>query len=135
MSRRRFAYVCFCLADHGVWLLVKLLPGPVMLSLIRTRPWLRCQVALAEGKRNFLVPRVRSLLAERCQQAGWGSSCLSRSLLARILLDLIGVPNQLHLGMNRLTNSSRIPHAWLSMAGRELSPGLEGEGGCRILTL
>lgn len=135
MSRMRLAYTCFSLADHGIFLLVKLLPGKMLLALVRHRPWLRLQLSMAGHKRNFLLPRIRSLLAQRCRQSGWGSSCLSRSLLARILLDLIGIPNQLHVGMNSLTNSAKVPHAWLSVAGQDFSPGLDGKEGCLLITL
>lgn len=129
------AYSGFCLADHGTWLLVKLLPGPLVLALIRARPWRRCPLPLSERWRAFLLTRFSRLLKQRCRRAGAGSSCLSRALLTRVLLDLIGVPNQLHIGMNRLQGSSKVPHAWLSCGSRDLSPGPSSGDGCRILTL
>jgi hypothetical protein len=75
------------------------------------------------------------LLRRRCQHAGWGSSCLSRSLCGRLLLDLIGVANELHLGMGKVANGRRIPHAWLSdpVSGRLLTPGLSPGSGA-VLT-
>jgi hypothetical protein len=135
MSRRGLAYGMFCLGDHAVWLLVRLLPGPLLFRLIRQRPWRAFSPPVSESTRAYLLPRLRSLLAERCLLAGYGSSCLSRSLLARVLLDLIGVSNQLHLGMNRLPGRDRVPHAWLTVGERELSPGLDPGKGCRILLL
>jgi len=135
MSRMGAAYGLLCLADHGVWLVVKLLPGPTLLGLIRSRPWRRWRICRDESRRKFLFPRISSLLQRRCRRAGIASSCLSRSLLGRVLLDLIGVPHQLHLGMGWLEGTRKVPHAWLSIGERELSPGLDPGAGCRILTL
>jgi hypothetical protein len=129
------AYALFCLADHAVWLLVKLMPGSRLLALIRARPWRRCSPRLPPPWRTFLLLRFSRLLKQRCRGAGAGSSCLSRALLSRVLLDLIGVPNQLHIGMNRPDGPRRVPHAWLSCGPRDLSPGLSPGHGCRILTL
>ena len=35
--KRALAYGGFCLLDHGVWLLIQLLPGPVLIGLARQR--------------------------------------------------------------------------------------------------
>ena len=129
------AYGLFCLADHGTWMLVKLMPGPSLLALIRRRPWLWCSASPPASCRAFLQIRFARLLRQRCRSAGAGSSCLSRALLGRVLLDLIRVPNQLHIGMNRLEGGQKVPHAWLSCGSTDLSPGLSLGDGCRILTL
>jgi hypothetical protein len=133
--RWHLAYALFCVADHGVWLLVKLLPGTSLLTLIRSRPWRRCRAPLPEPWRAFLRIRFGRLLVQRSRRAGPGSSCLSRALLTRVLLDLIGVPNQLHIGMNRLDGAGRVPHAWLSCGSLDLGRGVGSEAGCLILTL
>ena len=129
------AYGLFCLADHGTWMLVRLMPGPSLLALIRRRPWFCCSARLPAPWRAFLQIRFARLLRQRCRVAGAGSSCLSRALVGRVLLDLIRVPNQLHIGMNRLEGPQKIPHAWLSCGATDLSPGQSSGGGCRILTL
>jgi hypothetical protein len=123
------------LADHAIWLLVKALPGRWLIRLIRKRPWRTIGLRLPDSLVLFLLPRIRSLLEERCHQAKLGSSCLSRALLGRILLDLMDVPNQLHLGMNIIAGRGKVPHAWLIAEGREFTPGLDVEEGSRIFTM
>ena len=123
------------LADHAIWLMVKALPGPWLIRLIQKRPWRSLGMNLPETTVAFLLPRIRSLLVQRCHQAQRCSSCLSRALLGRILLDLIGVPNQLLIGMNTLTERGKVPHAWLIAENREFTPGFDNEDGCRILTI
>jgi hypothetical protein len=74
--------------------------------------------------------RIAWLLRQRCQRAGWGSTCLSRSLSGRLLLDLIGVSNELHLGMGKFADGRKVPHAWLRdpLSGRLYTPGLDPGG-------
>lgn len=129
------AYALFCLADHGTWLLVKLLPGTTLVALIRSRPWRHGRVSLPESWRVFLLLRFGRLHRQRSRRAGVGSSCLSRALLTRVLLDLIGQPNHLHIGMNRLDGAGRVPHAWLRWSSSDPGQGPGSEAGCHILTL
>lgn len=122
--RRTIAYSLFCLMDHLVWLMIQLLPGPALLTLIERRPWLRLQFRLSRARQEVWFGRVHWLLAQRSRQVGRGSTCLSCSLSGRLLLDLIGVNNQLHLGMCKLLDDRKVPHAWLSSGERLLTPGI-----------
>ena len=122
-------------SDHAIWILVKVLPGASLIGLIRTRPWHWIRLNLPSQTVTLLVPRIRSLLIERSHQARIGSSCLSRALLGRILLDLVDIPNEMHLGMNTVTGIGKVPHAWLIADGKEFTPGIDSEDGCKILTL
>ena len=42
------------------------------------------------------------------------SSCLSKSLLGRILFDCFRIPNVLHLGMEKKHKGTKVAHAWLT---------------------
>ncbi|MEY4352484.1 MAG: lasso peptide biosynthesis B2 protein [Cyanobacteriota bacterium] len=130
-QQRRLAYGLFCLLDHGCWLLIHLLPGSQVIRLARHRPWQGWLSPLPPAKQELWKSRIAWLLRQRCRRAGRGSTCLSRSLSGRLLLDGIGVANELHLGMNRDSDGRRIPHAWLRdpASGRHYTPGLsEGAG-------
>lgn len=123
---RAVGYALFVLLDHVCWLLIHLLPGPQLMGLARQRPWRSWKVALRPAKQHLWAARIGWLLRTRCRRAGWGSTCLSRSLSGRLLLDLIGVANDLHLGMSKGKSGRKIPHAWLQdpRTGRLLTPGL-----------
>lgn len=81
------------------------------------------------------MERISWLLRQRCRRAGWASSCLSRSLAGRLLLDWLGLPNELHLGMERDSAGVPIPHGWLSSGGQNLTPGLDPGKGAHLITL
>jgi hypothetical protein len=79
--------------------------------------------------------RIAWLLRRRCRRAGWGSSCLSRSLSGRLLLDSIGVHNELHLGMSKFSDGRKVPHAWLRdpLSGWLFTPVLTPGAGSALI--
>jgi hypothetical protein len=45
------------------------------------------------------------------------------------MLDMIGVNNRLHLGMIKLEDGRKTPHAWLTCEGHLLTPGIKPASG------
>jgi hypothetical protein len=132
--RRSLAFVLYTLLDHGCWLLIQLMPGPRLIVLARRRAWRHFQLPLNPVRRQRWLGRISWLLHTRTHRAGWGSTCLSRSLSGRMLLDLIGVPNELHLGMSKFSDGRKVPHAWLRdpSSGRLFTPGLTPGAGAAL---
>ena len=135
--KRALAYGCFCLLDHGIWLFIQLLPGPLLIGFARERPWQRLKLLLPPLTQQVWQARISWLLRTRCRQARRASTCLSRSLSGRLLLDLIGVENELHLGMSKFSDGRKVPHAWLvePSSGRLLTPGLSPDAGVPLAHL
>ena len=131
---RVVGYSLFALLDHLCWLLIQLLPGSRLLGLARQRPWRCVRLQLGQANQRRCASRIAWLLRTRCRRARWGSTCLSRSLSGRLLLDLIGVANDLHLGMSKFSDGRKVPHAWLRdpNTGRLLTPGLTPGGGAPL---
>lgn len=136
-ATRRIAYGLFVLLDHLCWLVIQVLPGPRLMALIRHRPWRSLQCPLRPIQQRLWSSRIRWLLRTRCLRASWGSSCLSRSISGRLLLDLIGVANELHLGMSKFDDGRKVPHAWLRdpSSGLLYTPGLNPGAGVDLTHL
>lgn len=117
--------------------MIQLLPGPKLLDLARRRPWRSLQLPLSQAQKRIWGARIAWLLRTRCRRASKGSSCLSRSLSGRLLLDLVGVANELHLGMSKFGDGRKVPHAWLCdpRTGLLLTPGLTPGGGAPLTQL
>jgi hypothetical protein len=132
---RPLAYGIFCVFDHVLWLLIFFLPGSLLIWLLQERPWRRLQLTLVGTRYRRWQARIRWLLAVRSFRAGWGSTCLSRSLAGRILLDFIASPNAFHLGMGKVGGGCKLPHAWLSdpVTGRLLTPGFTPGSGVPLV--
>ena len=123
------------LLDHLIWVMVHTLPGPRLIRLSRERPWRRWAMRLQPQQQQWWYARIRHILACRCRQEPPASTCLSRSLTGRLLLDLIGVPNELHLGMSKLEDGRNVPHGWLTNGDRLLTPGLTPGHGAHLITI
>ena len=95
ISLKLMLYGSFSVLDHFFWILINILPGISLISLINSRPWLHLNVFIKPNKRKIWSCRINWLLSTRSYRARMCSSCLSRSLTGRFLLDLIGVPNEL----------------------------------------
>ena len=119
------SYLFFSLLDTIFWLIIKILPNRQTLKLVKFRNWnLKILKIPTNKKIKSLIIKIVNL---RNKRATLLSSCLSRSLSARVLLDLIYVENELKLGININKNGRRIPHAWLidSATGNNITPGLK----------
>ena len=127
-------YWLFCLIDHSVWIFIHLVPGQVLIKVAKQRPWKTRSLKLVATKQELWRSRIIWLLWQRSRRASWGSTCLSRSLSGRILLDLIGVPNELHLGMNKYPDGRKVPHAWLAdpKTKKVFTPGLSNGAGAPL---
>ena len=117
--------------DHIIWLLIQFIPGHMLMKLVKQRPWVHLKSSLDNYSRDKWKARICWLLRTRCRNASWASSCLSRSLSGRLLFDLIGVANELHLGMSKFSNGCKVPHAWLvdPSSGQLFTPGLTPNAG------
>ena len=137
--KRTLTYGAFCLIDHGFWLLIQLLPGAVLIGMAKQRPWqcLSFKAWLTRTSQQRWLARIDWLLRTRCRRAGWGSTCLSRSISGRLIMDLIGVANELHLGMSKFKDGHKVPHAWLveASSGRLFTPGLTPNAGVTLTKL
>ena len=130
-------YGVFSIIDFSVWILIHILPGILLITLINSRPWLRYKLFIKPNDRKVWSCRFTWLLKTRSNRARICSSCLSRSLTGRILLDLIGVPNELHFGMSKFKNGRKVPHAWLcdAASGKLLTPGIIHDKGVEFTSL
>ena len=53
------------------------------------------------------------------------SSCLSRSITARLILDILNVKNDLYFGMIKNEKGEKIPHAWVTGKNNlDITPGI-----------
>ena len=134
MHLRPISYACFSLADHFIWILIVIAPDTFIFSLVRKRPWLKLKLKCSRKKLSYLALRIKSLLKQRSYKDHKFSSCLSRCILGRIILDMLGTHNELHIGMTVDNNRHKIPHAWLTCKDKMLTPGINKQTDCHIFT-
>ena len=99
--------------DSSIWLIIKFLPNKLLWKSIKSRPLKFFNFSFKNKIRNKFKFFIKHLLNSITLNPFPLSSCLSRSVLGMILLDLISVENKLRIGIIKDINGEKITHAWL----------------------
>lgn len=121
-----------------VWSFLLLLAITVGLRLV---PFISLQRMLsrltrrAGRRREQLAPGMIAWAVTAASGYVPGAACLSRALALQILLEEQGRPARLCIGIGRGTDRMLQGHAWVEAVGVQETPGGDGDGYHRILTL
>ena len=124
--------------DSLIYFFTLIIPGKLIIDLIIKRPWKKdIFLKLLKPFRSQINNSIKFYLFKRSCKKYFATSCLSQSILGRIILDLLGKPNSIHLGMSKFANGEKIAHAWLEdlTTKEELISGIEGENSIFFTTL
>ena len=128
-SLKFLLYRIICILDTFVWLMINILNGKVIINFAKKRPFMR--IALTKNRKfaKRLGECINSLVKIRCYRNPVFSSCLSRSITARLLLDILNIENELYLGMTKDSEGNKIPHAWLKQKNNNyyVTPGISSK--------
>lgn len=104
-------FIFFVLLDISVWLIIQTVPGPVVYKILKFRPWKVFCIQLQEKNALKLKLSLQNIIKTRIYSMNFLSSCLSKSISARIILDLFKIPNILKLSLYVSKNGKKKPHA------------------------
>ena len=131
-------YAFLIILDSLIYFLTLIIPGKLIINLIVKRPWKKdIFLKLLKPFRSQVNNSIKFYLFKRSYKKYFATSCLSQSILGRIILDLLGKPNSIHIGMSKFANGEKIAHAWLEdlTTKEELISGIEGENSIFFTTL
>ena len=118
-------YIFIIFFDNLIWILINILPSNYVIKLLKNRPWFYL-INLKVSKKI-----IKKLIKKRSVSSFvFFSSCLSRAIVARIILDICRFPNNLSLGMIKSKDGFKIAHAWVSdpESGYIFTTGLAKDG-------
>lgn len=123
----QLATIIFSIFDSFLWVLIKILPARNILKMISYRKWNFLKLKFSKFNFNRIKFNLIKITNERNKKVKFFSSCLSRSLTAKIFLTFINSETQLKLGISLNENGKKVPHAWLvdSSTGLSITPGLD----------
>ena len=113
LTKYIFAKTIFVL-DKVLWLIIKIAPDNFIKYLIQNRPFLNISFLFIQFERMKFYKYITYSLIKLDKKNTFMSSCLSKSLLGRILFDSFRIPNVLHLGMEKSDKGTKVAHAWLT---------------------
>ena len=119
-------YLFICFLDTSIWFIVNSFQGKKIISILKKRPWLKFSVNCSNTFFKRLTYLLTKLIKIRCQRQPSLSSCLSRSITASLLLDVLNIKNELYLGMIKSCKGNKIPHAWVKQTNTDsfITPGI-----------
>ncbi len=110
-----FLYKFLGILDFIVWTSIQILPGRLFIYIADfLRPWKIFKLNLPNNKINFIYKKFIKIFNNLSKTKSTYSSCLSRSLTIRIILDILGIQNKLNFGISKLSNGRLLPHCWIS---------------------
>ena len=124
-----FIYIFFKNIDILVWLMIQILPSIFIQRLIIKRPTLKIRLRFIDQNNKRLRLFFKNIIRKSFQTNFILSTCLSRAITCRLILDFFNMPNILKLGLIINENGDKCPHAWLEnpIDNYEYIPGIKGE--------
>ena len=84
----------------------------VRLKIVNLRPWKILRINLSE-KNLILLKLFKKNYFKRTYSLDIFSSCLSKSIAGRIILDIVNIPNKINLAIYVSNSGLKLPHAYL----------------------
>ena len=130
MNFKKLIYLNFFIFDTLVWLFLKIISGKILVTFLKKINFISLPFKI---KKNHCL-----LFKNQLKKASFKkkilSSCLSKSITCKILLNLINSKSKLYLGINKFSTGEKIPHAWLvDLENNEnITPGINPKTGLVI---
>ena len=103
----------FIFVDINIWLIINIISGKLVVKTFKLRPWMVFKIRLDQESKNNFKLALKKIIAIRTKSLNFFSSCLSKSISARILLDIVRVENTLNLAIYKSEDGSKVFHAFL----------------------
>ena len=115
--------------DVFLWFTIKVLPNKIIIRLIILSPWKVIKINLNNNKKQFITNKLINILMLYDFNHIKYSNCLSRSILCKVILDILNIPNKLNFDINQVNQGNKILHAWLSdqTSGKLYTKGLNNK--------
>jgi len=124
-----FFFISFKNMDILIWIMIQTLPGVFIQKLIIKRPTLKIRLRFIDQNNNRVRLFFKNIIRTSSKYNFIFSTCLSRAITGRLILDFFNMPNILQLGLIINENGDQCPHAWLEnpIEKYEYIPGIKGE--------
>ena len=103
--------IALYLVDSLVWTCINIFPGYIIFKILKLRPWKLLKTFFNRGNLDQIALRLKNCIKKFVYSEKRFSSCLSKVVTSRIILDIFGIENIIKLGINKYSNGDKIPHA------------------------
>ena len=108
--------------DTFVWITLKIISGELLIIFIKNIFIQNKNISL---KKSYILS-IKKKVKHFYNKKNIFSSCLSKSISIKFILDLLNIENKLYFGISKLSNNKKVAHAWLvdPVNGELITPGL-----------
>ena len=111
----KFILFIFLSSLEGIYfLLINSLPNKVIYELAKKRYKFPPIQILLKDRKIMIKTLLERYLLFRINIFKLATTCLSRSLISRLVLDLIGLENQINFSIIRYENGFKQHHSWIN---------------------
>ena len=117
-----FIFVLYFI-DTIVWMILKIISGENLMKCLNNIFIKNKAISLKKSYIQSIKKKVKDFYSKK----NIFSSCLSKSISIKFILDFLNIENKLYLGIGKLSNNKKVAHAWLvdPINGELITPGLE----------
>ena len=117
-----FIFVLYFI-DTIVWIILKIISGEKLMKLLNN---IFIKNTVISFKKSY-IQSIKKKVKDFYSKKNIFSSCLSKSISIKLILDFLNIENKLYLGIGKLSNNKKIAHAWLvdPINGEFITPGLK----------
>ena len=131
-----FIYGLIKTINYTTWLVLRIIPDKIIFLIIKKRPWKIIRIKLNSNFKLKIRKKIKYFLNLKLKNSHRTNPCLTISITGRILFDLLGIDNNINLGLNVLAEGIKSPHAWLtSLNGEQITTGLTSSKNIKILKI
>ena len=124
---------CFLnILDSNIWIILNLISGELLMKLIKKNFKISFNLKINQKKINGL----KKIIKKFCNKKKKLSSCLSKSITVKLVLDFLSIQNKIYFGISKFSNGEKIAHAWVvdPITGEFITPGIDKHRGLTIYT-
>ena len=132
MLKSLFFFILYLL-DTSIWIILKFLSGELLIKILKNNSKRKIYIQIKESKVNSIKKKIKYFYHKK----NIFSSCLSKSIAIKLILDTLNVNTKLYFGISKFSNGKKIPHAWLvdPKSGESITPGLKKQKGTAIFKI
>ena len=129
---KKFLNCVLSILDTNIWIILNLISGELLMKLIKKNLKISFNVKIHPNKING----IKKIIKKFCNKKKKLSSCLSKSITVKLVLDFFNIQNKIHFGISKFSNGKRIAHAWVvdPNTGEFITPGIDKHKGLTIYT-
>ena len=129
---KKFLNCFLSILDTNIWIILNLISGELLMKLIKKN--LKISFNLKINPKNII--RLKKIIKKFCNKKKKFSSCLSKSITVKLVLDFLSIQNKIYFGISKFSNGERIAHAWVvdPITGEFITPGIDNHKGLTFYT-